>query len=684
MTKSKKIASVSLILKFFRLPLDFVLLTFHYLKGTSWLIVYQFKRRIGLNPRKRWIFGCFTCSLGDSDTDYTCLPGRKYGAATVFRALCSDCLRNASTGETYCAKKMKYKYKHWRPSWKRVIALGVLLFVSWQGIGYGLFMTFRPERVLQDHAEEAGLLALVDTWYAEGRYAEAAKRGKIGIQLFPENVTLKFMTALCLIELEQHGEAQSLLADVVHLDSRHWNAHLELAKLAMLRVDPQKALEHAVLVCKVDPGNQEAHLISAACYYLRDDPNSALASVEAATAQPLSDPELMQQAALVYQRLNDLDAAERLYTQSLDKDPNSVVAGVGLADICMSRGQWEIAKHRLDALIALDAGNPKVVEGLVRLHIGQGKMQDALEAYQKLLQQDPTNSSIRFAYATMLVQTGNTDEAARLLKGLVADYPDHKEAVILLARIYSKFGLHSLAIEHLERLSNKHPENVGARQLLAESYLATKNFSQAIIAIQSLLKAKPDELHVRMMLVDALSDSGDVASAITAASETAERFPASSIPLMKIGLLHRESGNVELAVGYYREALARAPNDPVAANNLALFLSETGNATDLDEAVTIAADLVRRYPGNAVVSDSVGWIFHKKGDYKTALEYFENAIQLNPGLPDPHYHSGKSLVELNKIELAINAFRKSLQLSTSFEGADDARTILEHLPGVSK
>ena len=46
-------------LNLFRLPIEFGLLTFHYLKGIGWLTGISVKRKLGMKTNS-WPFGCFS------------------------------------------------------------------------------------------------------------------------------------------------------------------------------------------------------------------------------------------------------------------------------------------------------------------------------------------------------------------------------------------------------------------------------------------------------------------------------------------------------------------------------------------------------------------------------------------------------------------------------------------------
>lgn len=53
---------------------------------------------------------------------------------------------------------------------------------------------------------------------------------------------------------------------------------------------------------------------------------------------------------------------------------------------------------------------------------------------------------------------------------------------------------------------------------------------------------------------------------------------------------------------------------------------------------------------------------HAKGDYKLALEFYEEAIKLRPEFPEAEFQRGQALLPLNRSEEAVLAFRRAIEL----------------------
>ncbi len=53
---------------------------------------------------------------------------------------------------------------------------------------------------------------------------------------------------------------------------------------------------------------------------------------------------------------------------------------------------------------------------------------------------------------------------------------------------------------------------------------------------------------------------------------------------------------------------------------------------------------------------------HEKGDLKTALEFYDEALKIVPEFPEAEFQKGSALVSLGRLEEAESAFRRALEL----------------------
>ena len=154
-------------------------------------------------------------------------------------------------------------------------------------------------------------------------------------------------------------------------------------------------------------------------------------------------------------------------------------------------------------------------------------------------------------------------------------------------------------------------------------------------------------------------------------------------------MLEGSRKNYDIAADNYRKALEKDQNSVVAANNLAWLYAEYGKG-NLDEAVRLAQGVVQKSPNIAGFTDTLGWVYYKKGLYSAAVEQLQKAVsideaaaQTNKVSPSPtyHYHLGMALKAKGDKAGSRRELEASLRLSekTPFNDIEEARKALASL-----
>jgi tetratricopeptide (TPR) repeat protein len=141
--------------------------------------------------------------------------------------------------------------------------------------------------------------------------------------------------------------------------------------------------------------------------------------------------------------------------------------------------------------------------------------------------------------------------------------------------------------------------------------------------------------------------------------------------------MYQQTGHIKEAESYYRKALDMRQDFAPAANNLAWVLAEHGG--NIDEALGFAQAAKERMPEDPSIMDTLGWIYYKKGLYRSAiveLEQSHEKLQTNPIIA---YHLGMAYLKNNQRQEAKKALETALKISEQFPGSEEARKVLEEL-----
>ncbi len=217
---------------------------------------------------------------------------------------------------------------------------------------------------------------------------------------------------------------------------------------------------------------------------------------------------------------------------------------------------------------------------------------------------------------------------ARTLEGLVAVYRAQKRldrALILLR-------------QDLE----KGPQYDQVRLLLARVAGEAGNNDLAVEQFRQLSKNQPGSASIAFQLGVACHARGDLDCAIGAFERAKELDPKVAATWGYLGKALEEAGRRPEAVTSYRRSLDLDAGNTWVMNNLAFLLADMSG--DLGEALKLAGNAVRQNPGNAAFNDTLGWVYLKKRDFRSAIQEFEGARNRSPEAVDYRIHLGEALL----------------------------------------
>ena len=127
----------------------------------------------------------------------------------------------------------------------------------------------------------------------------------------------------------------------------------------------------------------------------------------------------------------------------------------------------------------------------------------------------------------------------------------------------------------------------------------------------------------------------------------------------------------------YEAVLKIDPKFGPAANNLAWIEAEHGGS--LDRAIQLAQVAEEKMPDDPSVADTLGWIYFKRNMYSRAVTYGEESRDKLGDNPVVRYHLGMAYFKSGKPGAAAAELRRALELSSSFDGAEEAKRTLAEI-----
>lgn len=349
-----------------------------------------------------------------------------------------------------------------------------------------------------------------------------------------------------------------------------------------------------------------------------------------------------------------------------------MVAGgeaAALADLRALVAQQDVRALRLQLAVAalLSKRDPAAARSLL-----DGRAPELVAARARLDAGKPLDGAIDTAalgISELLAQLaidvkGDGKSPVSLQLARLATYlaPGNAAATIATADLLSTNGYQDAALTLLGRVPEDNPLFEAARQVRTE-ILVAKGESRMALAEARKMADRPDADAANFVEVGSiLSDLGQPIEAAAAFQKAIDYDKSHGQPnwshlFLKAGALDR-AGQWPAAKDLLREANRIDPGQAIVLNYLGYGMLEHGD--DLAEAQVCIERASALDPSDAAISDSLGWLYYKRGNYAGAVAALERAVAADPAEPVMHDHLGDAYWSSGRRLEARYAWRAAL------------------------
>ena len=271
------------------------------------------------------------------------------------------------------------------------------------------------------------------------------------------------------------------------------------------------------------------------------------------------------------------------------------------------------------------------------------------------------------------LRTGNATGARAAVEEALKMAPANLSAIEALNATYVVQKNASLGLEKVKEYAARAPKSAPVQNFLGQLLLTKGDATQARAAFLAAKAGAPKTIETDLSLVQAdylerkYDDGRAKLQAILAAN------PGNLTARLWMGILEEKKGDHKAAIEHFRKTLAANPDDADAANNLAYLLAEYGNS--LDEALKYAQTAVELAPGEPAYADSLGWILYRKGLYKMAIKYLEQA-SAHPETAVWKYHLAMAYAKAGDRPRSRTVLAAALKLNPNVPEAKAAQDVV--------
>ncbi|MDF1591353.1 MAG: tetratricopeptide repeat protein [Desulfobacterales bacterium] len=489
-------------------------------------------------------------------------------------------------------------------------------------------------------------------------------------------------------------EAIDFLNKAIEIDPGAAFLKKELVVLYLQKKDHQKALEIIEGELYVDPNNVEALVI-----YGRIQQTVKQTDAAKETYQKILtlNPKLQNIYLFlggIYMDENNLSAAREIYQRLLEHFPDSYVGHFFIGQIFARQGDAKAAEKEFQKTLELrpDLEGPKFE--LIDLYKTTGQTGDVIQLYNDILQQNPDQVRAAMELGYYFHQVGNFEEADVLFRSLGTRSSTDPEVVKTFAQLYldqKKYdaaivvikGLlkeaedssdlqyaagiaydgkedKEIALEHFLRVKPDSRFYQSAVVHISFLYQDMKKNDEGIRFLKEALKKQPDNPDLWMYLGSFYEELEDFSRAEQALQQALKIDPDSPKIYFRLGVVYDKWNRKDASIDAMKQVIRLDPQNANALNYLGYTYADLGR--NLDEAEHLIKEALKYKPDDGYITDSLGWVYFKKGRIKEALLYLEKAVSLVPDDPIILEHLGDAYLKANQHDKALEYYQRSLLL----------------------
>ena len=404
------------------------------------------------------------------------------------------------------------------------------------------------------------------------------------------------------------------------------------------------------------------------------------------------------------------------------KEPSSADDYHKLGAVYLSRGMFQIAYENFQKALELDPKHLNSLMGVTASTLQKGDTESALEYSERAFRIEPDNAKLRNAigvvWMTNATSPEHLDKSEAIFKEAISLDSKFIPLQMNLAWLYMSKRKLDEAIKEYQNVIKIDPGNLAAHRGLVTAYSGSGSTDKALLEAEKIVKLSPQDPVSYNALGEAYARKGQLDKALSAFQKAVETEPNYAPGYENIGNIYLLQALPDKAIKEFQTALARAPNYGLAHaglgnaylvkemyqkaaeeyrnaisedsvgflpitvrvsiyNNLGYIYAEEGQ--DLDKALSLVQRAKELIPTQPDVSDTLGWIYYKKGLYDEAVTNLKDAAEQSPENPTIRYHLGAAYYKQGAKEEAAAELREALKIGDDFKEIEDVKDLLTEL-----
>lgn len=309
----------------------------------------------------------------------------------------------------------------------------------------------------------------------------------------------------------------------------------------------------------------------------------------------------------------------------------------------------------------------------------------AADCYRKVVEINPLNREVLVKLATVL-QTyfpENVDDSIDCFEQLLHFNIDTAHIYYELGHLYLKKEDKINSVSAFKLALEQDSENPFYNNSLAYAYSKAELYDDAIECYQKAIALNPDKEWTSIVCQALGTIYAEIKGNIEAAVSTYQAGiildPKNYELYLALGDIHMADYDLDKAIRAYCDAITLNPEDYRGYTKAGVALWEKDY---LEEALVAYHKAVELKPDNEAAQNNLGILYlDGMGDAEESLDYFEEAISLNPNYTIAYFNAGRASQEMGFTNDAAHYYQMAIDLNKSTNELDenDIKTRLHKL-----
>lgn len=529
-------------------------------------------------------------------------------------------------------------------------------------------------------------LALGELYWIRGDARAAATALKTAADLDTAHLSAPLRYADFLLKTGSVDEARSLLEELNRKNPDYLPPRVALMNLACVQKRDESCTTRVKKILAQDPNNYDAVLQDGILSLEKGETGTAIRNFEYLSNTFQRNPQVRYQLALAYlqsaksaneiNRRNIIDAAEARLSEAIRLSPLVEPAVLLFADLKIKKGA---AAAAVDPLLRLIQQNPKVPQAhylLALAYLGQQQSDKALAVYRHMADLFPQDAQPHFLIGSVRLIQGQRAEARQAFQNALSISSGYLPAVEMLVDLDIGEKQYSSGMDLVQKQIAQHSDRASLWALRAKLYFAQQDLTKAEGDLLKAIELDSNLTPAYLLLAQLYVASNREQEAIKRLNVATEKSKSSST-LLLLASIYERTKDYSSARDTYERLVSVEPNNAIALNNLAVIYSE--HFQQLDKALDLARKARDLAPNEPHLTDTLGWIMFKKGDYSNALRTLHESANKLPNEAEVQFHAGMAHYMTGDEVSARLALQKAIDTKAEFSGRDEARRRLSIL-----